>query len=386
MTECRHRAALGLAGAVILGAGCAASAVNEERSVSISIDPIATSSVSAPASSPAPRPTGEVLLSVRRPSQPACVISTPGELVRRVDVGVSSDTPPIGSILSATSWTVLVPTGDADAGLVVEAEANGFFVRGVATPTGMPLHANRVAVLGGVVVPRGVADLIVTRAEEDGVTVQYLLPTAIRISGASGSISGRLPCSILSFEVPEFDPYETLLGTPIAKARLKDARIPLSTSVDGPPVATLAPDPGSSQEIQVLAREKKRVKIAWETDDVIAFGWVDAAHVQPAAPPLGAFGSGLGGLGLSGVGEGARPRLAVCHAEIPIHVAHGPVEATLGLLRPNQVVRILEESERGWSVDLHAASFSANDGVRLWIAKEDLPRCEETRPSTSRPG
>ena len=104
-----------------------------------------------PGIAPKPPPSMRDLATIALPAKEVCTLSSP--LKGNIPVTVKAEAPPFGIVKEAQSLTVHIADGEPYAGIVVEAETKSVFVRAIAEASSIDLHATRVSVFGGMVMP-----------------------------------------------------------------------------------------------------------------------------------------------------------------------------------------------------------------------------------------
>jgi hypothetical protein len=317
--------------------------------------------------------SGKDLLTIALPERVACRVASTSLRFGRVDVAMAPGAPPFATLTSTTSMTAHLPEGGFTA-FPVEADLTGLFVRAVASAEDVAFHTTRVSVFGGVVMPKGHTRLRAVGATSDGVRLRIDLPAEVRV-GDEESVASGLPCSILSLDTGDFDPFETYFGAPVDGGLLRGATIAISSTSEGAPTATLTPGPKTPRQVSILARDKKRVKITWELDDIIAFGWVDARDLSPLGRVPESFG--MGGLGLSGVGPGCCERALRCPGEVPVGVTQGGLEEVVAIASPGAAIRVLEEQRERLVVSLDDVRIDLAEGATMFVTKDAVADCDD---------
>lgn len=332
--------------------------------------PVASASPSPPVDGSPARRAGKALLTIPVPNPVACELTSPQVGYRRIPLALRAGGAPFGAILPPRGLTMFIPKGDASLGLTAEADVGGAFIRGVARAESIPLHPIRVSVFEGFVVPLSRADLHVVRAGDEGVELSLALPPQVTMATKS-TVSATLPCDIVALTAEEFDPMQNLLGMPIDTAVWTGATSPLATSVGGAPVAMVNPH-DVDRRVSVLAREKNRVKIAWEVGDVVVFGWVDTQKLRAPKREEDVFGAG--GLGLSGIGEGV-PRTLVCEVELPLRAEVDGASEIVGVVAPGTRIEIVGERADALEVELPTTGLIREPGATLIVDNDLARRC-----------
>ncbi len=382
----RHaRAWCGCAAALAGAVACGAPAATPENEVRSNVDAPVVEAAIPPASSARVVASGSAARAPgEKPARSRITLAIPDDVACRFTGAVKRTTPlrfgpgdqPFGVVSSVDTFTAHVLDGDAARGIAVEAETKDVFVRGFARADDVTFHPTRVSVFGAVVMPAPEAPLHLVRAHEDGLELRLDLPKNIEVVGRK-SLVEKLSCSITSLDVERFNPWETYFGRPIDRGRLRGSRIAIAARAADRPVATLVLDAETPREVAVLGSEGQRVKIAWEVEDVIAFGWVDARSVL-----VDHGGGGRGeaiGLGSIGTVSGCCAHVFVCDHEVPFQVTVGDRTETVGVARRGARIRTYGTGRDG-AHELHPTAFDGfkpGGGVRVFVDSVLVDGCND---------
>jgi hypothetical protein len=346
--------------------------------------PVAIPVPGAPTGSPArrdlaPLRSGKALLTISIPDNPLCEISNARHGYRAIDLAFAAGARPFATLPETGAMTAYVTRGDPTSGIIVEADAGGLLIRGVTSASSLTFHADRVSLFEGVIIPKGVAPLRLIGAKKEGLRYRLELPDEVRVE-ARDSVTGTLPCTIAALAPVDFDPFETFLGAPTGAALLVVGKVPLATHADGPPTALLAASGDQeARAVAVLAREGARVKITWELEDIIVFGWVDTRYVQSfAGPPRADFRGG--GLGASEPRAVCCARTLVCEGEVPLRVDHDGQSQVVGLISPGARIGFRAELGDAIEIALPDADLVMAPGAKLLVDTRWLTACREQAP------
>lgn len=209
---------------------------------------------------------------------------------------------------------------------VLELEQRGAKVRTLIHADDLALRPVAPVVLGGFAVPLPSRKLTLEQIEDGAARVRFFMGADF----SSGSWQwAKWRCDQMGLAVQSFE-------SPIAKAKkLGDAVLEaghlaaLRTEPVGEVVAEL--EPHDDLSVDVIERRQNHTRIRWTTEHMTFFGWVDSALLSSPAD-----GRGIGGLGLSGRGEGKkppkRPRPVRCDRELPLIVWQRGLARTVGTL------------------------------------------------------
>jgi hypothetical protein len=322
---------------------------------------------------PAPEP---------EPVRERITLAIPEDVACKVEGSVRSATPlrfaanesPFGSVRKTDVLTAHVLIGNADRGIVVEAETKDVFIRGFAQASDIRFHPNRVAIFGGFLIPTASATLQLVRAAADGIQMRLELPSEVRMANRK-SLEEKLECAGTSLDVQAFDPYRAYFPPRAGAGELRGSQIPIATSASGTPVGTLVLGADTFRIVAVLGREGRRVRIAWDLDDVIAVGWVDARAVQELPEGGGGRGEGIGLDSIATIG-GCCAHIFVCDHEVPIRATLGVRSEIVGVSRSG--VQLKAYGNKDARHELYANTFDGfvpAAGTKLSIDADRVAGC-----------
>jgi hypothetical protein len=308
--------------------------------------------------------------SVPVPRDAVCVLA--GTDRRQIPLRLSPSGEVFGRVQGSNALRAHLSKGPATRGIVVEADSKSVRVRAFAAAEDLPLHPNRVSLFGGMVVPTHFADLRVVDARTEQVELALDLPDVVDRS-AGRRVTSSLPCSVLSIAPEPFDPFENLFGAPTGYGRLRGARIVISREQRGGSDVTLVPSPDTRRDVAIVGQDNQRYRIAWEVEDVIVFGWVDAKDLDLGTPkPDPPFRIGLG----DGATRGpCCEHIFLCPDEIPLVAASRDEQnGTVAMLAPGTRIPVPRTAGDRFGVELTGTNLESGN---LFVDKSRVAHCRD---------
>lgn len=356
--------------ALSVASGCAAAPESTVVDASLpepdraaSSRPLPVASAAAPARDP---------FTVEIPDSVACVLTATDH--RRVPLRLTPTSEPFGVVQRSNTLRAHLARGPASRGIVVDVDAKGVRLRGFASAEDFPLHANRVSVFGGIVMPTHKAELRLVEARVDGLDLRLDLPSIVELP-KTRSLLGPLPCEVVSIGEETFDPHENYFGPPTGFARLRGDRIPLSRGPQDKADVTLLPGTDTRRDVAIIGRESQRYRIVWEVADLMVFGWVDAARLDLGTPkPERSESIKLGNISTRG---GCCRHIFVCPDEVPLRASKDEHMGTVGMIAAGTRIRVYYTLDEVFGVDLSDTNFDAVGGAKLLVDKASVAGCRD---------
>jgi hypothetical protein len=245
---------------------------------------------------------------------------------------------PYTELGGADAADVLVPVSSAPAPVGLRIRTGKLALEGLLPAAALPLRARESFVIGEVFLTTAATELHWTDAApgELGIEVRLEASTVKAVKGVEPRLRARLRCGAVALQTGwPFDHFRAIGGSGLnAKGRLKaPGPVPISATAGGPPLVRLVPSRALSEAMTVLERAPGWTRIGVALADVILFGWTPASFVSPPPPEKeGGMVSGMGGLGLSGVGPSKMKTSFTCDHDIRLVAEAGKQRRIVGAI------------------------------------------------------
>lgn len=211
------------------------------------------------------------------------------------------------------------------ASFAVDVETEGVFFRGHASAESVPLYPQRPLLFSEFLAPRAHVAVDARPVRPDALLLAVNPLGDFDLAPTRPSV-----CADVGLEIAEFDARDAFPAM-IRRGELRGAEIPMAKDRVGAFSVVLTPTDETAREVDVVGERGDRVEIVWDTGAYVLHGWVATASVEPT-PDTGEL-NGLGGLGLSGVGEGGIPLVSVCPMDLALHAEVDGVSRVVGYVR-----------------------------------------------------
>ncbi len=239
-----------------------------------------------------------------------------------LELSTAPGRPPFAKVWQAERGEVTLPAADDVGKIPGVFQTDGLELHGFLEKDKLPIYPARPLVLRGFYALSPMR-LRWTGAVAAGVALALPMPGGMHLVPPDSALREVVACADLSLARPSFDPYEPLQAKYDKPQYLEGKGVPLSTTPDGPAVATLDASP-----VIVLLIESRGTmsRIAWppfapEPLNSALFGWVPTSAIR-AAPKDANIGHNEGGsYGRTGHSHHNRDaRTLVCSHAVPLKV------------------------------------------------------------------
>lgn len=208
--------------------------------------------------------------------------------------------------VTAGAVRILIPAGDPRAPLVVEAERNGFFLRGILGkepkpvrgpgPNALIVYPAEAFALGGFYWPGKEALLSLTRHPTRGFAVSPVSTLPREVEPAPGVLPAPVPCKSISLDPASKDIVPPLPGGKPRTIQLAPgALLPLLDQPFGKRRATIRIGKAGSVDMKVYPPSKGHVLLVWHLQYGTIMGYVLERLMSRVEQPPGELGLGYGG-------------------------------------------------------------------------------------------
>jgi hypothetical protein len=322
----------------------------------------------SPAPDVAAEPVESYPFTIPLPANVACKLEDTTKSPPSVDLGLTRQGPGFG-VMRARSLVARIGVGARE--MVIDADGTGLKLRAIAIEGSLDLYASLPVTFEDLLVSQSYAELGVVAGASGGIETSLALPKQITVPRRK-ALTAQIACASLRLQEMKFDAIASV-GKAIDVAYLLPSATAISTTAGGKAMAMLHPR-HVSPEVQVLAREGRYTKIAWEVEHVIAIGWVDKSRLSRTPPGDDEFGAG--GLGLSGIGEGSR-RMLRCDGDVPLRAQVGNRTEIIGVVLPRTPIEIEGERPYAFEVNLPFSGLDKHEKAVLLIDKEHVSSCTD---------
>lgn len=246
-----------------------------------------------------------------------------------------------------------------------------------------PLYPARPLTLGEALIPFASTMLHWRAARAGSLSVTLAAPLEEGVDVASPSAA--VPCGGLSLDAHAFEARDAVpglgrgvRGADPGRVLLRANRtVNLTETPGGAQTATLKVD-AEAREVEVLRVEGAHTRVLVELTVGLLVGWVARADTEPLPPD--AIGDALdlvGGLGLSGVGEGRGRREAAvrCDAAVALWAAVDGDAHQVGEIDPATSIDLDRTMGDRWPVSVPGWGVTPAPGATLFVRRGDVASC-----------
>jgi hypothetical protein len=190
---------------------------------------------------------------------------------------------PYGVTTSGRMAALRIGAGSEYDSPVLDLDTGGLVLRAHVDAQAIPLYPTRGFVVADALIPLSSASLTLRGATAGALTLTLGLPGTLVVPPGA-SLTFERPCSDVNVSQQRFDPLDAFGGAGSGRqATLPKGRtLPLTLSPGGPTVVELRTRNGDDLNVTVLEEKQRISRIAWETGDVLAVGWLASSLLSNA--------------------------------------------------------------------------------------------------------